>query len=169
MLPAKGFGDVALLAGRFRLVKPRGQGGIARVLHAVDEVTGHDVALKVLHPNLRTNDEVVARFRREVQIVQRLRHPSVVPIHGIFEDGASLFLCMPLCEEDLHQHPGTGGTLPLDVWMALATDMCEALEAAHTAGIVHRDVKPQNILRLTNTQPPRFALSDFGLARTADA
>lgn len=160
----------AVLAGRFRLSGVVGCGGIAKVVRATDECTGAEVACKVMFPNLRANVELVARFRREVAIVTRLNHPNVVPILGLFEDQGHLFLAMPLMAGDLQQWLGEHGPLPLDMLASLAEDLCGAVEAAHAAGVIHRDIKPLNVMRSQQAhgEAPSFCLSDFGLARTMD-
>jgi len=159
-----------ILAGRFRILGQVGQGGIAQVVRAFDETTQREVALKVMFPNLRANAEVVSRFKREVAVVQRVNHPLVVPILEVFEDETYLFLSMPLMAGDLQQWLCENGALPPAEFATLAQDLCAALNAAHQAGVVHRDIKPLNILRALHPleESQRFFLSDFGLARTAD-
>jgi hypothetical protein len=157
-----------LLAGRYRVGRRLGQGSIAQVVEARDEAAGNDVALKVLYSNLRQNEAVADRFRREVQVVRRIQHPHVIRIHDLVEDQSLLFLVMDLhAGGDLADRLARGGPLPAPLLCELAQQICGALEAAHRAGVVHRDVKPQNILM----GPPGALdarLCDFGLARTAD-
>jgi serine/threonine protein kinase len=138
--------DEPPVAGRYRLRRRIGQGSIAEVFAATDERTGAEVALKVLYPNLHDNQVVADRFRREVQVVRRIVHPHVIRIDDLAYAERRLCLVMEL-------HPGGDladrlqqGPLPPAALRTLAGQICGALEAAHRAGVVHRDVKPQNIL-----------------------
>jgi len=166
--PAPDLDLPALLGGRYRVTRRLGQGSIAQVVAARDELGGAEVALKILYRNLRSNDVVADRFRREVQVVRRIRHRHVVRIDDLVEDHGLLFLVMEL-------HPGgdladrlAGAPMPVPALRLLARQVCGALEAAHRAGVVHRDVKPQNILVGPDPQELDARLCDFGLARTAD-
>jgi hypothetical protein len=157
-----------LLAGRYRTGRRLGQGSIAQVVQARDEVSGQEVALKVLYPNLRENQALADRFRREVQVVRRIEHPHVIRIHDLIEDQGLLFLVMELHRGgDLSDRVAQAGPLPVAALRTLARQICGALEAAHRAGVIHRDVKPQNIL-MGPCDELDARLCDFGLARTAD-
>jgi tRNA A-37 threonylcarbamoyl transferase component Bud32 len=159
----------ALLGGRYRVTRRIGQGSIAQVVAAHDEVSGGEVALKILYRNLRSNQVVADRFRREVQVVRRIRHPHVVRIDDLIDDQGLLFLVMELHPGgDLADRLAAGGRLPAPALLLLARQICGALAAAHRAGVVHRDVKPQNILVGADPAALDVRLCDFGLARTAD-
>ena len=157
-----------LLAGRYRVLGPVGRGAIAEVVRARDERTGAEVALKIVYPHLRDSRDVVERFRREVDIVRRIQHAHVLAIHDVVDSDGQLFLVMDY-------HPGGD----LADWLArkrrfasgelrsLAGQLCGALAAAHRAGVVHRDVKPSNVLCGPGPQLA-VRLCDFGLARTAE-
>jgi hypothetical protein len=164
-----------VIAGRYAIEGLLGGGSLARVVRARDARTGGAVALKLLHANLREDAGVVDRFRREVQIVRRVRHPHVIRIDDVVEDGPWLALVMELHEGgDLADRIARRGPLSLDELEALCAQVGGALEAAHRAGVVHRDLKPQNVLvgggALDGLDVPLdVRLADFGLARTADA
>jgi serine/threonine-protein kinase len=167
--PAPDLDLPALLGGRYRIVRRLGQGSIAQVVAARDEATGVEVALKVLYRNLRSNEVVADRFRREVQVVRRIRHRHVVRIDDLIDDQGLLFLVMELhAGGDLADRLAARGRLPAPALRLLARQVCGALEAAHRAGVVHRDVKPQNILVGPDAGTLDARLCDFGLARTAD-
>jgi hypothetical protein len=170
--PTEAWGETIppLLDGRYRVLRALGQGSIARVLAARDEARGIDVAVKVLHANLRRDRIVAARFVREAEIVRRIEHPHVIRIHDVVATPELLFLVMEL-------HPGgdladrlarRGPLAPADV-RRLAVQLCGALEAAHRAGVVHRDIKPQNVLVGPDPDALDVRLCDFGLARVADS
>jgi hypothetical protein len=159
-----------LLGGRYRVLRALGQGSIAQVLAARDEVRGLDVAVKLLHANLRRDRIVAGRFAREAEIVCRIEHPHVIRIHDVVATEELMFLVMEL-------HPGgdladrlarRGPLAPADV-RRLAVQLCGALEAAHRAGVVHRDIKPQNVLVGSDPDALDVRLCDFGLARVADS
>lgn len=162
-----------LLAGRYRLHRPLGQGAIAEVYLAHDQAQGRDVALKIIYPALRDDAVVVRRFRREVEFTRRIQHPHVLAIHDVVEDGGLLFLVMDYHPGgDLADRLATSGALPLPALAALARQLCGALAAAHRAGIVHRDVKASNVLMGIGGDAAEVdvdvRLCDFGLARSAE-
>jgi hypothetical protein len=168
--PAPLEGVPALLAGRYRVSRALGQGSIARVLAARDEARGVDVAVKLLHANLRRDRIVAGRFVREAEIVRRIEHPHVIRIHEVVETEELLFLVMELHPGgDLADRMARGGPLPPAEVRRLAAQLCGALEAAHRAGVVHRDIKPQNVLVGPDPAALDVRLCDFGLARVADS
>jgi serine/threonine-protein kinase len=167
--PAPDLDLPALLGGRYQVTRRLGQGSIAQVVAARDQASGAEVALKILYRNLRSNEVVADRFRREVQVVRRIRHPHVVRIDDLIDDQGLLVLVMELhAGGDLADRLAAGGPLPAPALRLLARQICGALEAAHRAGVVHRDVKPQNILVGPEAGILDVRLCDFGLARTAD-
>jgi hypothetical protein len=155
------------LHGRFELVEPLGAGGVATVWRARDLEAGRDVALKVLHPHLRGERIVCERFRREVGIARSLDHPNVVRAHALYEDEGAISFSMELLEgRTLKEELLARGPLPLAEVRRIAHACLEALGAAHAAGIVHRDFKPQNVLL---GRAGEVKLLDFGFARVANA
>ncbi|MFF2552781.1 protein kinase [Nocardia sp. NPDC058058] len=151
--------------GHYRLIMLLGQGGMGQVWLAQDTRMGRDVALKVLPADLATDMDYRRRFEREAQLAARLRGPHIVPIHNFGELDGRLFIDMELIDgtdlDDVLKHRGAYAP-------AAAVDMVEqiasALDMAHDAGLIHRDVKPSNVVVL----PSGFAyLIDFGLARGA--
>ncbi len=157
-----------LLASRYRVLGPVGRGAIAEVVRARDEQTGAEVALKILYPHLRESAAVVERFRREVAIVRRIAEPHVLAIHEVVESDGQLFLVMDYHPGgDLADRLARKRALDADEVRELAAQLCGALAAAHRAGVVHRDVKPSNVLCGPDARLD-VRLCDFGLARAAD-
>ena len=152
-----------LIAGRYRIVRWLGAGGMGRVYAATDTELGENVALKVLRDGL--TDEAIERFRREVRLTRRIQHRNVARMFDIGEHGGAKFLTMELVEGvPLTQLAST----PLS-WRRLAlvaAQLCEGLAAAHAAGVVHRDLKPDNVLIERDTE--RTVITDFGIARSLD-
>lgn len=156
------------LADRYRVAAPLGRGAIAEVVRAVDESTGATVALKVLYPALRESAVVVERFRREVDLCRRIRQRHVLAIHEVLESEGYLFLVMDYHPGgDLADRIARGGPLPAPRLRALAGQLGAALAAAHQVGIVHRDVKPSNVLAGAGPDLD-VRLCDFGLARSGE-
>jgi serine/threonine-protein kinase len=161
-----GLGDV--LGGRYRLVELLGQGGMATIYRATDSQLGRDVAVKVLHPEYGRDPDFVARFRQEAHAAASLSHPGIVSVYDFGTDDAGPYLVMELVDgEDLAALLRRNGPLPPRQAARLVAEVARALDAAHDRGIVHRDVKPGNIM-LTATG--RVKVTDFGIARAwADA
>ncbi|NOU33524.1 MAG: serine/threonine protein kinase [Polyangiaceae bacterium] len=152
-----------VLPGGYTLLAVAGVGGAAAVFEARD-ADGATVAVKLLHPHLRTNDALVRRFQREAALLSRVSHPGIVPILATVTDGDDLpFLVMPLLRgETLEElRLARGGTLPVPEAAGYTLALLDVLAAVHAAGVVHRDVKPANVFRETDG---RVRLLDFGLA-----
>ncbi|GAA4297982.1 hypothetical protein GCM10023178_01590 [Actinomadura luteofluorescens] len=155
------------LADRYRLDSLLGRGGMGEVWRGLDERLGRPVAVKILTAPAGADARLISRFRREAEIMARLRHPGIVVVHDAGEDEQLLFLVMELLDgEDLSavlkRHPQG---LPVDRARRLTAGIADALHAAHQQGVVHRDVKPANVM----VRPgDRVTVMDFGIARYAD-
>ena len=163
--PGRGLGDnriVETVAARFDLCERRGSGGMGAIFRAIDRVTGHTVALKLLRED-RVSE--VDRFEHEAEVLATLEHDAIVRYvaHGRTADG--VFLAMEWLDGvDLTERLERGPLTPAETIEMLAR-IAEALGTAHTRGIVHRDVKPSNIF-LPGGDPARAKLLDFGVARS---
>jgi len=149
------------LGTRYEVQGEVGRGGMATVFRAYDRHLGRTVAVKVLHPEL-TQLLGPERFHREVRIAAVLQHPNIVPVFESADACGLLYFTMPLVEgETLRQRLARETQLPLAEAVRIARDVAEALRCAHEHGIVHRDVKPENILLAEG----RALVADFGVAR----
>jgi serine/threonine protein kinase len=150
--------------GRYRLVEVLGRGGMGEVWRAFDTGTDRVVALKVLPANLAQDPSFEQRFRREAHAAARLHNPHVVPIHDYGEIDGRLFVDMRLIDGRDLQAVLTDGPLEPAKAVAIVEQVARALQAAHKAGLIHRDVKPSNILL---DEDDYAYLIDFGIARVA--
>jgi serine/threonine-protein kinase len=154
-------GDV--LGGRYEIRALLGQGGMAEVYAADDRLLGRRVAVKVLRAGLDADRRAVARFRREARAEAALSHPNIVAIHDVGLDGEQPFLVMELVPgETLSEMIWRDAPLPVERAAEIGVEVAEALAFAHDAGIVHRDVKPGNVMVTPNG---RVKVVDFGIAR----
>jgi tetratricopeptide (TPR) repeat protein len=168
-------GDV--LCGRFRIVREIAEGGMGHVFEAFDTELAVPIALKVIRPEIAANPEVAARFRQEVRLARSITHPNVCRTFDLeretrVEDGKKtdlVFLTMEfLPGETLSARIERAGPMPFAEALAIARQVAAALQAAHSLGIVHRDMKPSNIMLVgfPGKQPAeRAVVTDFGLAR----
>jgi eukaryotic-like serine/threonine-protein kinase len=151
------------LAGRYKITRELGRGGMATVFLATDEKHGRDVAIKVLHPELSASIGG-ERFEREIRLVANLQHPNVL---GLYDSGAAsglLYYVMPFVDgESLRDKITREGQLSVDEAVRIALEVASALGYAHTKGIIHRDIKPENIL----LSGELTLVADFGIAKAA--
>ncbi len=157
----------ALIGARYRLEKRIGQGGMAEVWLANDISLNRKVAVKMMKAQHNNDPIVVERFRREAQAVGNLNHPNIVTVYDVVENDGQQAVIMEYVEgmtlrEVLDQKTRLSPSLTIHIGMAIAS----ALDAAHASGIVHRDIKPGNILL---TQTGRVMLADFGIAKAVNA
>jgi tRNA A-37 threonylcarbamoyl transferase component Bud32 len=164
MQPRSVIGTV--LNGRYRLESKLGSGGMSTVYLARDETLERWVAIKVLHREISDQPDQIERFRREARSVARLSHPNVVSVIDAGEDGGYPYIVFEYVEgETLKQRIERLGRLPLDEAAAYAIEIGRGLGTAHVHQLVHRDVKPQNVLI---DSEGRAKVTDFGIARSLE-
>src|SRR5919202_505485 len=153
---------------RYRAIEPLGSGGMAEVYLAHDEVLARDVALKILSRRCAEDDVLVERFRSEARSAAALSHPNIVSVYdrGETDDGTYYIVMEYVPRGTLKDRILRKGPLPPRTAAAVASQVAEALEAAHRRGVIHRDIKPQNIL-ITSSGDVKVA--DFGIARAASS
>jgi serine/threonine protein kinase len=157
------------VAGRYTIERRLGAGGMSTVFMAMDTVLERRVAVKLLAEHLADDEAFVARFRREAVAAARLQHPNIVQVFDSGLDPASdrHYIVMeyvegPSCADLLRDH----GTLGVEESVRIVRDACQGLDYAHRAGVVHRDVKPGNLLIASETGTTKLA--DFGIAKAAE-
>jgi serine/threonine-protein kinase len=167
--------------GKYLLKEKLGQGGMATVYRAVDPVLGRDVAIKVMHPFIAERSEACERFEREARAVGGLRHRNILQVHDYAPATAEhpAYLVMELLSgPSLHRFIVEHGAPLAEVAAMIGLRVAEALSAAHASGIIHRDVKPENVMfdhqarvsagaREAARPATRLVLCDFGIARVA--
>ena len=154
--------------GRYTIERPLGSGGMAEVFLAHDEVLDRDVALKILRSQYAGDEEFYERFRREATSAAGLSHPNIVQVYdrGDAEDGTCYIAMEYVSGGTLKERLDERGPMEPQRALAVAGQVAEALGAAHERGVIHRDIKPQNILV---TDMGHLKVTDFGIARAASA
>src|SRR3954451_22072576 len=154
------------LNGRDRLDAQIGSGGMSTVYRAFDAVLERRVAVKLMHREIAADTDQLERFRREARAVAQLNHPHIVGVIDAGEEDGRPYIVFEYVEgETLKDRIRRLGRLPVDEAIAYAIEIARALGAAHTRGIVHRDVKPQNVLV---DEEGSAKVTDFGIARSMD-
>ena len=153
--------------GRYQVQCLLGRGGMAAVFEAYDSLLERQIALKVLYPQYADDVALVERFRREAVIAARLDHPHIVPIFDVGESAGLSYIAMKLLPgTSLETELLTHDLLDADRAVALLTQIAQALDYAHANQVIHRDIKPGNVMLAPNDH---IYLSDFGIARALDA
>ena len=152
--------------GRYRLEDLLGQGGMAEVHRATDTKLARTVAVKVILASHAVKGDFLERFLREARMVASLEHPNILPVYDFGEDNGVPFLVMPYLSGGTLRERLRSGPVPLALASLWITQLADALDAAHAAGVLHRDVKPANVLVGRND---RLFLADFGIAKMLES
>ena len=151
--------------GAYRIIEPLGRGGMASVYKAYEAALDRYVALKVLPGEFLHDETFAERFRREAKVVARLEHPNIIPIHAFGIEGGIPWMAMRLISGGALSSLLRGGRLTHERIITILRGAADALDYAHGKGVVHRDVKPQNILL---DEAERVYLADFGIAKMVE-
>jgi serine/threonine protein kinase len=155
------------LGGRYSILDTIGEGGMAIVYRAKDTLLNRVVAIKVLRPQYASDSEFRERFRREAQSAAALSHPNIVNVYDVGEDSGSNYIVMEWVDgQTLNDIIVRDGRLTVDMTADYSVQILDALEHAHRSGVIHRDIKPHNILI---TRDGHVKVTDFGIARAASA
>ena len=157
-----------LFDGRYRILRRLGSGGMANVYLAEDEELGRRVAIKILNDRHASDDSFVERFRREAKNAAGLSHPNIVSIYDRGEAEGTYYIAMEYLEgRSLKDRIVAEGPLPIPAAIEATRQILRALSFAHRGGIVHRDVKPHNVLLAQDSAERRYKVTDFGISRTS--
>jgi len=163
---AVGFASGAIIAGRYEILQALGEGGMGTVYKAIDREVDRSVALKTIRPELAANPDIIKRFKQELILARQVTHRNVVRIYDLGEAGGVKFITMEFIEgRDLTSLLQEKGKFEPKEAAEIMEQVCRALEAAHMEGVVHRDLKPQNIMIDTHG---KVSVMDFGIARSTE-
>src|SRR5512139_1064279 len=155
---------IGQMIGHYRILEEIGRGGMGVVYKALDTKLNRPVAIKSLQADTAQDEAARKRFVREAMVVAQLDHPYICKIYEIIEQGSQLFIVLEFVRgrplSDLIAD--TSKPLPLEKALDLGREIAEALEEAHKSGVVHRDIKPKNIMLI---EPGHIKVLDFGLAK----
>lgn len=158
-----------VVAGRYRLLRELGRGGMGVVIEAENVVTGRQVAVKWLHPSLAGNQEAATRLLREATATCRIRHPNVVDVYDVVHEDRAIYLVMELLEGEPLEALLDRGGVPFHELIALLIPAMRGVAEAHRLGIIHRDIHPANIFlaKSAHSAQPVPKVLDFGISKIA--
>lgn len=172
MKPADPFIGRDILDGQFRILQKIGTGGMGSVYKAAQPAMNRTVAIKILHPKLAGRKDLTSRFRREARAMSQLTHPNTVKVfmYGELEEDGLLYIVMEYLDgRNLNQTVRKQGPMPMERAIPILVQVCHALNEAHGMGIVHRDMKPENIFLCSQGGMTDFPkVLDFGLAKVTE-
>jgi len=166
-LPLRELAQGTVYAGRYEVIEELGRGGMGKVYKVLDKEIQEEVALKLLNPEIASDEKTIERFRNELKYTRRITHRNVCRMHDINKEKDTYFITMEYVPgEDLKTVIKRKGRLPEDEAVPIAGQVCEGLMEAHRLGVVHRDLKPQNIMI---DRDGNVRIMDFGIARSLAA
>jgi serine/threonine protein kinase/Tfp pilus assembly protein PilF len=165
--PSKGLDLGSTFAGRYQIVEELGKGGMGAVYKALDTQINEEVAIKLIRPEIAADDKTLERFGNELKLARKIGHKNVCKMFHLDKEGDTPYISMEYLEgEDLKSLIRKEEIVPADQAIRIAQQVCEGLVEAHRLGVVHRDLKPQNIMMAKDGQAK---IMDFGIARSVEA
>jgi len=166
LLGPQAFSSGSFFGPRYRIESLLGEGGMGKVYKAQDGELRRTVALKLVRPELASDPSSMDRLKQEILLASKVSHKNILRIHDLGDVGGLKFISMAYVDgRDLHQIISAEGKLPVSRAVRITRQLCLALEAAHSEGVIHRDLKPQNVLV---DQEDQVFVSDFGLAKSLE-
>jgi serine/threonine protein kinase/Tfp pilus assembly protein PilF len=166
-IPIKELEIGSLFAGRYQITEELGKGGMGRVYKALDKEINEEVAIKLLKPEIAFDESTIVRFRNELRLSRKIAHKNVCKMYHLAKEGETLYITMECVSgEDLKSLIKKEGKIPEEKALSIAKQICSGLAEAHELGVVHRDLKPQNIMI---DRKGRAKIMDFGIARSKEA
>ena len=151
-----------LIDNRYKIIRSIGEGGMANVYLAYDTILEREVAVKILRGDLADDEKFVRRFQREANAASSLKHPNIVEMYDVGEDDGNYFIVMEYINgKTLKSLIKKRGALTLEEVMDIMLQLTSAVACAHDSYIIHRDIKPQNVMIL---EDGRIKITDFGIA-----
>src|SRR6185295_677746 len=157
--------DKGTRRGPYEILAPLGAGGMGEVYRARDSRLQRDVAIKVLPAEFAQDAERLARFQREARLLASLNHPNIAAIYGLEEDGGARYLVLEIVEGESLAERLAAGPMPVEEALAVCAQIAAGVSAAHEAGVIHRDLKPGNVMVRHDGS---VKVLDFGLAKGAE-
>jgi serine/threonine protein kinase/Flp pilus assembly protein TadD len=163
-IPAQGLTPGSRFAGRYQIIEELGKGGMGQIHRAVDLRLGEEVALKIIKPEIASNKETIAMFGNELKLARGISHKNVGRMYELMEDDGTCYITMEyIAGQDLKRLIRQSGRLATDTAISIARQVAEGLAEAHRLAVVHRDLKPGNIMV---DRDGRVKILDFGIARS---
>lgn len=161
----------SIIDDRYQLIKHLGEGGMGSVFYAIELELNRNVAIKILHAGLLTDEEHRTRFEREGRILSSLSHPYILKFYrfGLWQNTSPIIVMEYLEGKNLREELDCLGKLSVARCVSLTRKLCDAMQSAHDAGVIHRDLKPNNVVLLTANNDETPKIVDFGLARALES